>query len=62
MYKLTNGQIPLIGAGGIFHGQDALDKIEAGASLVQIFTSFTYNGEFQADISRIYSKLARKSF
>eukprot|EP01126_Amoeba_proteus_P002252 TRINITY_DN10706_c0_g1_i3.p1 TRINITY_DN10706_c0_g1~~TRINITY_DN10706_c0_g1_i3.p1 ORF type:complete len:444 (-),score=93.70 TRINITY_DN10706_c0_g1_i3:139-1299(-) len=44
MYVLTKGTIPLVGVGGIFTGQDALDKIEAGASLVQIYTSLALEG------------------
>ncbi|KAL5233854.1 hypothetical protein ACI65C_001264 [Semiaphis heraclei] len=43
-YKLTNGKIPIIGVGGVFNGQDAYAKIRAGASLIQIYTSFIYNG------------------
>ncbi|CAL7938188.1 unnamed protein product [Xylocopa violacea] len=44
MYKRTRGTIPIIGVGGIFTGADAYDKIKAGASLVQVYTSFTYRG------------------
>lgn len=44
MYKKTKGQIPIIGAGGVFSGQDAYEKIRAGASLVQIYTSYAYHG------------------
>ncbi|KOX72385.1 Dihydroorotate dehydrogenase (quinone), mitochondrial [Melipona quadrifasciata] len=44
MYKRTHGTIPIIGVGGIFTGADAYDKIKAGASLVQVYTSFTYRG------------------
>ena len=36
--------IPIIGVGGILRPQDALDKIDAGASLVQIYTGFIYEG------------------
>ncbi|XP_015368075.1 PREDICTED: dihydroorotate dehydrogenase (quinone), mitochondrial [Diuraphis noxia] len=43
-YRLTNGKIPIIGVGGVFNGQDAYAKIRAGASLIQIYTSFIYNG------------------
>ena len=43
-YDLTNGEIPLIGCGGVFTGEDALKKIKAGASLVQLYTSFAYEG------------------
>jgi dihydroorotate dehydrogenase len=34
----------LIGAGGVFTGQDALLKIQAGASLVQLYSSFAFHG------------------
>ncbi|XP_034047941.1 dihydroorotate dehydrogenase (quinone), mitochondrial [Thalassophryne amazonica] len=44
MYCLTGGKIPIIGIGGVANGQDALDKIRAGASLVQLYTAFTYQG------------------
>ncbi len=40
----TNGQIPVIASGGIFTGEDAKEKIEAGASLVQVWTGFIYQG------------------
>ena len=44
LYKLTSGNIPLIGVGGIFNAQDAWEKICAGASLVQLYTGFIYQG------------------
>ncbi|XP_076235206.1 dihydroorotate dehydrogenase 2 [Calliopsis andreniformis] len=44
MYRRTHGTIPIIGVGGIFTGADAYNKIKAGASLIQIYTSFTYRG------------------
>ncbi len=40
----TNGQLPIIGSGGIFTGEDAKEKINAGASLVQVWTGFIYEG------------------
>ncbi len=40
----TNGQIPIIGVGGIFSAEDAIEKINAGASLVQLYTGFIYQG------------------
>lgn len=43
-YKLTGGKVPIIGVGGISSGQDAYDKIKAGASLVQLYTSITFDG------------------
>lgn len=44
MYNLTKGKIPIIGIGGVASGQDAMDKIRAGASLVQLYTALTYQG------------------
>ncbi len=44
MHSLTNGQIPLIGVGGISNGNECYEKIKAGASLVQLYTSLVYQG------------------
>jgi len=38
------GAMAIIGVGGIMNGRDAVEKIEAGASLVQIYTGFIYSG------------------
>ena len=40
----SNQSFPIIGVGGIHSPQDAKDKIEAGASLVQLYTGFIYEG------------------
>jgi dihydroorotate dehydrogenase len=40
----TDDKLCIIGSGGIFNGKDAKDKIEAGASLVQVWTGFVYEG------------------
>jgi len=42
--KRTNGQLPLIGVGGIMTAEDAINMINAGATLVQIYTGFIYEG------------------
>ena len=44
MYKRTKGKVPIVGVGGIFSGDDAYKKIKAGASLIQIYTSYAYEG------------------
>ena len=36
--------MPIIASGGIFTGEDAKEKLEAGASLVQVWTGFIYEG------------------
>lgn len=44
IHQQSNGKIPIIAAGGIFTAQDAREKLEAGASLVQVYTGFIYEG------------------
>jgi len=39
-----SGKLPIIGVGGISTGQDAYEKIKAGASLVQLYTAVAYEG------------------
>ncbi|MGH2365553.1 MAG: quinone-dependent dihydroorotate dehydrogenase [Chloroflexota bacterium] len=51
--QLTAGRLPIIGAGGVFTVADALEKLRAGASLVQLYTGFIYQGPTVArDINR----------
>jgi dihydroorotate dehydrogenase len=64
LYELTRGRIPLIGVGGIFNAEDAWEKIGAGASLVQLYTGFIYQGpniarEINEGLAKI---LAREGF
>lgn len=44
IHQKTNGQIPVIGSGGIFTATDAKRRLNAGASLVQVWTGFIYEG------------------
>jgi dihydroorotate dehydrogenase len=44
LHRHSQGALPIIGAGGIHSAQDALDKLAAGASLVQLYTGFIYEG------------------
>ncbi|MFA5575505.1 MAG: quinone-dependent dihydroorotate dehydrogenase [Brumimicrobium sp.] len=44
LHTKSNGSFPIIGVGGIHSAKDALEKIDAGATLVQIFTGFIYEG------------------
>jgi dihydroorotate dehydrogenase len=44
LYRLTRGRLTIIGAGGIFTARDAWEKISAGASLIQLYTGFVYQG------------------
>lgn len=56
MYRLTGGQVPLIGVGGVSSGADAYAKIRSGASLIQLYTALTYQGP--ALVARIKRDLA----
>ncbi len=42
--KFTRGRVPLIASGGIFTGEDVQKRMEAGASLVQVYTGYIYEG------------------
>jgi dihydroorotate dehydrogenase len=55
IYRNSNGQLPIIGVGGVFNAADAWDKITAGASLIQLYTGWTYQGPWV--VSRILSGL-----
>lgn len=53
----SNKAFPIIGVGGIHSPQDAKDKLEAGASLVQLYTGFIYEGP--AIVKRICKELVK---
>ena len=44
LYSITEGKMPLIGVGGVFTGEQVFQKIQAGASLVQIYSALIYSG------------------
>ena len=44
IHKKSNNAFPIIGVGGIHSPQDALDKLNAGASLIQLYSGFVYEG------------------
>jgi len=54
IHQKTN--IPVVASGGIFTGTDAKEKLKAGASLVEVWTGFIYEGPFI--VKRICSQLA----
>ena len=58
IHQKTNGQIPVIASGGIFTGADAKKKLDAGASLVQVWTGFIYEGP--GIVNRICKTLKEK--
>lgn len=44
LHQKSQGAFPIIGVGGIMSPQDALEKLEAGAALVQVYSGFIYEG------------------
>lgn len=44
IYRMTRGELPIIGVGGVFTAADAWEKLCAGASLIQLYTGFIYEG------------------
>lgn len=53
VYERSNGTYPIIGVGGIMTPADAKAMLEAGATLVQVYTGYVYNGpNFVGDICR----------
>jgi dihydroorotate dehydrogenase len=61
LYRLSRGQLTIVGVGGVFTARDAWEKICAGASLVQLYTGFVYQGIGAArDINDGLAELARR--
>ena len=56
IHRLTQGKLPIIGAGGVFTGRDAFEMISAGACLVQLYTALVFRGPAAA--LRIQEELA----
>ncbi|HYC85427.1 MAG TPA: hypothetical protein VEB86_09405, partial [Chryseosolibacter sp.] len=51
---------PIIGVGGIMTPEDAIEKLKAGADLIQIYTGFVYEGpSFVKDINRALAASAK---
>lgn len=55
--KKSNGAFPIVSVGGIFTAEDAIEKIEAGADLIQVYTGFIYEGP--AMIKKINQGIAK---
>jgi dihydroorotate dehydrogenase len=52
LHKESHGSFPIIGVGGIMTATDAIDKTDAGASLLQLYSGFIYSGpQLIADIN-----------
>ena len=64
IYKQTRGALPIIGVGGVFDADDALAKIFAGASLVQVYTGLVYEGPgiARSIVASLRQRLAQEGF
>jgi dihydroorotate dehydrogenase len=61
LYRLSRGTIKIVGVGGIFDAADAWEKICAGASLLQLYTGFIYEGITAArDINEGLAEILRR--
>ncbi len=62
--RITGGSVPLIAVGGIFTGEDAFERIRAGASFLQIYTSLVYEGPgvVRSIVRRLLTILEREGF
>ena len=58
IWKETQGELPIVGVGGIFTADDAWEKIAAGASLIQVYTGWVYEGPWM--VRRILEGLVKK--
>lgn len=59
IHQKTGGRMPVIASGGIFTGEDAQEKMNAGAALVQVWTGFIYEGP--AIVKNISTYLAQEA-
>jgi dihydroorotate dehydrogenase len=67
IYRFSRGKLPIIGVGGVFTAEDAFEKIAAGASLVQLYTGFVYQGlsvarDINRGLSTIFEERGFKNF
>jgi dihydroorotate dehydrogenase len=58
LHETSNAAFPIIGVGGIHSPEDAIEKLKAGASLVQLYTGFIYEGP--ALIKRINQRILKE--
>ena len=58
IYRETNGTLPIIGVGGIFNAEDAWEKMIAGASILQVYTGWVYEGPWM--VNQVLSGLLAK--
>jgi dihydroorotate dehydrogenase len=64
IYRRTRGEVPIVGVGGIFSIEDAWEKIAAGASLLQVYTGWLYQGPWMVPtlLQQLGEKLTAEGF
>lgn len=64
IWRHTRGELPIVGVGGIFTAEDAWEKITAGASLIQAYTGWIYEGPWMVRhvLEGLLAKLSDKGF
>ena len=64
IWQQTQGKMPIIGVGGIFTPEDAWAKISAGASLLQVYTGWIYQGPWMVKeiLHGLVERLETKGF
>jgi len=64
IWQQTAGKLPIIGVGGIFTADDAWEKIAAGATLIQVYTGWVYEGPWMVRriLQGLLNKLEEKGF
>lgn len=64
IWQQTEGKLPIIGVGGIFTADDAWEKIAAGATLIQVYTGWVYEGPWMVRriLQGLLNKLAENGF
>ncbi len=60
IHEKTGGHLPVIGVGGIMSSYDALEKLNKGATLIQVYTGFIYEGP--GFVKRILRRISRSPF
>ncbi len=64
LFRHLGGRVPIVGVGGIWTADDAYERVRAGASLIQIYTAFVYEGPglAAAIVDGLAERLSRDGF
>ena len=64
IYSYTDGKLPIVGVGGIMNSDDAWEKITAGATLLQAYAGFVFEGPSlsKSIVNGLHRKLQQSEF